>query len=260
MDSEDRRKAKRAWWLVGLASVVLLIIGWFVPKWLGGTGEIKSANTCFSALSFFLWFLSFAMFCNWYACRKDRRIWGKVITGLTIILLVSSIVGYFFILRWQLGNMNSVAVICAVLTTLASFEVYLVGLNATSGNTNDNGKLTTFVFSLVTLLSLVSIAVTFANSAFFNLALTASYRRVIFLGAYCILPIIAYCLGFLAKIQGSHLAKVLTLAVSVVVEFTIGAIFVSLLVSNEFAFSALIPLFLAVGFAVALNEKKSFIK
>jgi hypothetical protein len=43
---------------------------------------------------------------------------------------------------------------------------------------------------------------------------------------------------------------VLTLAVSFVVEFTIGAIVVSLLMSNEFVFSALIPLFLTVGFAL----------
>jgi uncharacterized membrane protein YoaK (UPF0700 family) len=225
---------------------------------LTGAPYVSETFSFFSGLSLASWSLALGLLADWLMSERDEKIIRKGwLIALTLSLVVGAIILYppiitkliswEYYLKWR----PSIIIIYAFLTALSSFQVYLLGLNADDiENQKDKDVMIRFLLSLLTLISLVSIAMTFALTSS-----SSSYQRALVGSSYCILPVATYSLGYLAKLFKSPIAHGLTLFLSLILGFTIGAIVMPVMVPNSFFFPAGVTLFMIIGELLALIEK-----
>lgn len=142
----------------------------------------------------------------------------------------------------------------AFLMSLAGLNVFLLGFNAKYiGENKEKRNIIRFLILEITLISLISIAVSFAFGGVGG-SLSSSDRRAMIFGSSLIIPIATYALGYLSKLITLRIIKVIALVLSLIISFLLSMILYAALESNIFVFQASITIFLAEGFWLALKE------
>jgi hypothetical protein len=250
-----------------IAIIILFIVGLLIVQISFINEKLSLDNrhdSILSGLSLASWPILLIMLAMWWKSRKYERTIGKKSLLLSTVILLSFSISLYPPIMLLIGYWNSpllthtnVTLSYAGMTTFASFQVYLLALNSNyRGAYRERDEIIKLLLTSTTLVSLASVALTFvlSNSGYLD-AMTSSYQRAVVTGAYCLIPIATYCLGYLAKLLRVAVAEGVGLALSLILSFVIGASILSIMRSNGFFFSAIIPLFLIVGLFLALYEK-----
>jgi hypothetical protein len=243
-------------------AVALFFVGWLgIPKTLVSMKApyLKESFSFFSGLSLSSWWLSGAMLVDWWRSGTSKIFGNKTLVILTLILIPTTVIWYppiiSSLMSWNdyLAFRPIIIIGYACLTALASLLVYVLGLNASSHpDSGEREGRIRFLLSLITFVSLVSVATSFALG---SARLESSYQRAIVVSAYFILPLATYSLGYLARLMKLPIAQGLTLSLSLIFGFTIGGSALYVMEPNTFFYSAGITLFLLIGVFLALFEQ-----
>jgi hypothetical protein len=253
------------WIACGVSGIVLFITGYFIVgiPFFSEKLNLYDSYSIFSGASLAFWGILIILIVKWLDDRRNTRIIRKKSLLIsTVILLIFSIALYppimLFFGYWNpLLSHTLIAISYAILTAFAGFQVYLIGLNSNyRGEPRKRDEIIKFLIASTTLVSLSSVALTFVLSKSDYLVVSStSYQRAVVVGAYCLLPIATYCLGYLARLLRLAVAEGVGLVLSLTLSFMIGTIVLSVILWNWFVFSAIIPLFLIVGLMLSIYEK-----
>ena len=246
---------------------VFFLVGLFLIPQIPGLKEsprfIQGDYSFLSGVSLPFWLLLPILFITWLKSKKGSEIIGKEwLHASTSFLLAFSIFFYppimLFLGYWNPDfSRTAIALVYALLTGVAGFQVYILGLNSRyRGIYGKREEIIKFLLTSITLVSLTSVALTFVlSSSGYLVAMDSTYKRAVVTGAYCLIPIATYCLGYLAKMLSSAVAEDVGYVLSLILSFIIGASVLSVMIYKWYFFSAITPLFLVVGLILAFFEK-----
>jgi hypothetical protein len=228
--------------------------------------NLTSNYSIWSGLSFVFWPILGILFFRWLKVKKYAKIIReKSLVVSTVILVIFSMILYppimFLFGYWDYPILTQtlIALSYAIMTAFAGFQVFLLGLNSNyRGDSKKRDEIIKFLIASTTLVSLSSVALTFVLSrSDYLVAMSTTYQRAVVAGAYCLIPIATYCLGYLAKLMRLAVAEGVGLVLSLILSFVIGTSVLSVISWNWFVFSAIIPLFLIVGLILSIYEKSN---
>lgn len=141
----------------------------------------------------------------------------------------------------------------AFLMSLAGLNVFLLGFNAEDVESKRKMEIIRFLILGITLISLISIAVTFTLSRV-GQSMPGSDQRAMIFGSNLLIPIATYALGYLAKLIGLRIVKWIGMFLSLIISFLLSVILYTLLKANIFVCPASIAISLVVGFLLTHLE------
>lgn len=249
-----------------LLTISLFLMGWLILPNISCVKErlqLKERYSIFFGVSLAGLPLVLVMSFDYFKIKKEVE-WRRLILFITVSLILACAILHPLFFAFAFGisgekyneKSETLVVIFSFLTSIAGLVVYLLGSNHTldvEEKDAEKEKIRTFLIRLITLVSLISIAITFTLSP--STLWSSTHRRGVIASSYCLVPIAIYALGYLAKSFKAPLVKMMCSLLSSIFSFFLGVIALSVLAGNIFGYSANVILFLVIGFSLALSSE-----